>query len=208
MAQKPSKVSERVRTVAFMLAVTAVSITVLSSLYVATAKTVARNELLFTRRAVLEAAGLETPAAPAEVLALFEQRAEAVPSETNAQYYVVRSPDSRATNACVFPGSGAGLWGQVDALVGLDPSLKTVTGVTFTRQNETPGLGARIEEPWFKRQFAGKTGPFTMVPEGTRAAEPDRFDAITGATVTSTAVRDILNRALADAPARMARTAR
>lgn len=208
MATKPSKLRERFQTVGFMLAVTAVSIAILSSLYVATADTVARNELLFTRRAVLEAAGLNLPATPADTLTLFEQRAEAIPSETNAQYYVVRSPDGQTTNACVFPGSGPGLWGQVDALVGLDASLKTVTGVTFTRQNETPGLGARIEEPWFKRQFVGKTGPFAMVPEGTRSTAPDRFDAITGATVTSTAVRNILNHALADAPARMAGTAR
>lgn len=208
MAKKTSKTRERVSTVSFMLIVTLVSISILSSLYVATAETVRRNERLFTRRAVLEAAGVDVPATTAETLALFDQRATPVPSETNALYFVVRAEDGSATNAVVFPGSGAGLWGQIDGLVGLDATLKTVTGVTFLRQNETPGLGARIEEPWFKRQFAGKTGPFAMVPEGTHSEAPDRFDAITGATVTSTAVRDLLNRVLADAPARTAGTPR
>ena len=35
-------------------------------------------------------------------------------------------------------------------------------------------------------QFVGKTGPFAMDAEGTHSEAPDRFDAITGATVTST----------------------
>jgi Na+-transporting NADH:ubiquinone oxidoreductase subunit C len=204
MAEKRSKAVERVRTVGFMLAVTLVSISILSSLYVATAERVARNELLFTRRAVIESAGLAVPATVDETLALFDRCVSAVPAETNAAYYVVRTPDGVATQACVFPAAGAGLWGQIDALVGLDAALKTVTGITFIRQAETPGLGARIEEPWFKLQFAGKTGPFAHDPEGTKSTAPDRFDGITGATITTLAVRDILNTTLSRAPERKA----
>ena len=40
---------------------------------------------------------------------------------------------------------------------------------------ETPGLGARIEEEEFLDQFIGK---------------PEKIDAITGATISSTAVID------------------
>ena len=51
----------------------------------------------------------------------------------------------------------------------------------------------RISEDWFRSQFAGKTGPFVLVPEGTRSTSPEEMDAITGATVTSKAVRDMMN---------------
>jgi Na+-translocating ferredoxin:NAD+ oxidoreductase RnfG subunit len=68
------------------------------------------------------------------------------------------------------------------------------------RHNETPGLGARIDEAWFLRQLAGRRPPLSLAPEGTRSPEPGRIDAITGATITSAAVRDILNRTAASAP--------
>ncbi len=61
------------------------------------------------------------------------------------------------------------------------------------KQNETPGLGARITEKWFKEQFRGKSAPFTMAAEGT-SEKPGELDAITGATKTSQAVLRIVNR--------------
>jgi Na+-transporting NADH:ubiquinone oxidoreductase subunit C len=109
-----------------------------------------------------------------------------------ATYRITDRGTGRQTGT-VHIRTGAGLWGTITAAVGLDDSGRAVSGISFLKQNETPGLGARIDEPWFKAQFKGKTGPFRMVPEGTRSTAPDEFDAITGATVTSTAVRDMLN---------------
>ncbi|NLG24948.1 MAG: FMN-binding protein [Clostridiales bacterium] len=60
----------------------------------------------------------------------------------------------------------------------------TVGGDSF---NETPGLGARAQEPEFGAQFVGKTYPVAL-GEG--------IDAISGATITSTAVVDAVNQAL------------
>ena len=68
-------------------------------------------------------------------------------------------------------------------------------GLDFVKQNETPGLGARISESWFKEQFRGKRGPFRLVPEGVESGE-NEFQAITGATSTSNAVLDLLNRSI------------
>ena len=82
-------------------------------------------------------------------------------------------------------------------MIGFEDDLKTISGVSIVSQNETPGLGARIEEPWFTAQFAGKQGPFTIVEEGT-ADTPSEVDAITGATRTSESFRNIVNRAVAD----------
>ncbi|MDA3833973.1 MAG: FMN-binding protein, partial [Spirochaetales bacterium] len=67
-------------------------------------------------------------------------------------------------------------------------------------QNETPGLGARIEEDWYQNQFSGKRGPFTMVKEG-EADGPQEINAITGASRTSEAMLNIMNRAAENGPA-------
>ncbi|MFA7672217.1 MAG: FMN-binding protein, partial [Sphaerochaetaceae bacterium] len=88
---------------------------------------------------------------------------------------------------------GPGLWGTISIMVGFEDDLKTLSGVSIVSQNETPGLGARIEEKWFTAQFSGKQGPFRLVEEGT-ASSPDEIDAITGATRTSESFRNIMNR--------------
>ncbi|MDC7246170.1 MAG: FMN-binding protein, partial [Sphaerochaetaceae bacterium] len=94
--------------------------------------------------------------------------------------------------------TGAGLWGPITIVVGfVDES--TLSGVSILSQNETPGLGARIEEPWFTAQFSGKSGPFTFVEEGTASAD-DEIDSITGATRTSQAFRTIINSVIDDGP--------
>jgi Na+-transporting NADH:ubiquinone oxidoreductase subunit C len=191
-----------------MFAVTFVSVAILAAIHTTTAAAVSRSEAAFLRKAVLEAAGLGAPPAPADVLRLYASAVVARPDETNARFRAVRDPATGATSAYVFVAGGAGLWGEITAAVGLSADLASLTGLAFLKQNETPGLGARIEEDWFKAQWRGKTGPFRMVPEGTRSTAPDEFDAITGATITSAAVQDILNRTLRDAPALIRETAR
>ena len=100
----------------------------------------------------------------------------------------------------VLPIGGPGLWGQIEGVAGLNSDLDRLTGVDFTVQIETPGLGGRIVELWFREQFRGKTGPLSRVPERTEGEGANQFDAITGATITSTAVEDMLNRVFEEAP--------
>jgi Na+-transporting NADH:ubiquinone oxidoreductase subunit C len=102
---------------------------------------------------------------------------------------------------CAFVRSGPGLWGEIEAVVCFDTQTDSLVGVTFTKQNETPGLGGRIEENWFQQQFFGKKGNLALRPEGTRSASPEEIDAITGATITSKAVRDIVNASSKEAAA-------
>jgi len=96
----------------------------------------------------------------------------------------------------VFAG-GPGLWGEIEAVIGFTETRDKLTGVEFIKQNETPGLGARIAEEWFKEQFRGKMGPFVLVPESTAEGEKE-LDAITGATRTSNFVLEIINQSLED----------
>lgn len=187
-------------TVFFMFAVTFVSISAVSAIHLITAETVRQNETLFMKRAVLEACGMdEGLSGRDDVLVAYDECVVPVDRPGGDAYYRIVERQSGADGGYVFVRDGAGLWGTITAVVGLDARLEELTGVTFVKQNETPGLGARIAEDWFKKQFRGKTGPFAYVDEGTRSPSKEEFDAITGATITTRAVRDILNRAIEEA---------
>lgn len=188
---------ERIFPILFMLIVTAVFIALVSGIYLATRDNVLRNEQLYLKRAVLFSAGVDIPEGAAETDETYESLVEEMTDENgDLAYYKV----SGATDGYVLPAFGPGLWGEIEAVVGFSADLTTITGIDFIKQNETPGLGARITEDWFRLQFKGKTGPFTRVPEGTETTDPTEFDAITGATITSTAIQNILNETIDAVP--------
>ncbi|NLE70363.1 MAG: FMN-binding protein, partial [Clostridiales bacterium] len=97
--------------------------------------------------------------------------------------------------AYAIPFEGSGLWGSLRGYLCITADLTETRGLVFTYQNETPGLGGRVDETWFKEQFRG-----LPVSEGTELAygsHPDyKIDAVTGATQTSSAVMRTVNKAL------------
>lgn len=94
---------------------------------------------------------------------------------------------------------GKGLWGSLGAVAVLDSGLASLRGIDFTEQSETPGLGARITEQWFKFFFRGlrlDSGPVGMV--GTKRQSnlqtpTSDVQAVTGATLTSNGVVAMVN---------------
>lgn len=194
--------NKRVSLVLFTVAVTLVFIAPITFLYLLTRPIVALNEEAFLKRAVLSAAGLEVPRSNAEAKALFDSRVEQLSAAAGAgpaSEPVYRVKDtSGATAGWVITRTGPGLWGDITAVVGFAADRERLAGLEFLKQSETPGLGARIAERWFKEQFRGKRGPFTAVAEGEPTRE-NEFDAITGATFTSNAVRDLVNAVVAAA---------
>ena len=192
---RKNKIKERIYTVAFMLIVPLVSVSAVSGLHLATLDVVKRNEDLFLRKAVLKAAGIEIPKSPTETVSLYDRLIK--PLADVQDCYAVEGEGSKY----VFVRSGPGLWGDITAVVCFDMEAQSLAGITFTKQNETPGLGARIDEDWFQTQFRGKKAPLSLVPEGSKSDKIGEIDAITGATITSKAVRDIVNRTSVEAAA-------
>lgn len=86
----------------------------------------------------------------------------------------------------------SGFGGIIDMLVGVDPS-GAVTGVSIISMSETSGLGANAARESFRSQYVGKTGSVKLRKQG------GEIDALTGATVTSTAVTKGVSAALAAA---------
>lgn len=100
--------------------------------------------------------------------------------------------------------TNAGLWGPITAILAADPQAERVRGFEVLDQQETPGLGGRIGEPWFSAQFVGeKVGADgkIAVTQGAGKGDPDKensnVDAITGASRTSDFVRGLVANALA-----------
>ena len=97
---------------------------------------------------------------------------------------------------------GKGYSSTIQTVAGFDTNL-AVSGMKVTFQQETPGLGTKIEEDWFLDQFKGKDALRLAVVQ-----DRGDIDAITGATISSRAVSnsvrqvaDMLKDRITDSPA-------
>ena len=98
---------------------------------------------------------------------------------------------------------GNGLWDKIWGTIALKDDFNTIAGASFGHVGETPGLGAEItDNPSFPKQFEGKTikddGQYVSVAvvKGGIKKPAHQVDAITGATITSYGVTEMLNRGL------------
>lgn len=116
-----------------------------------------------------------------------------VSNKDGQQYYVV-------------PMVGTGLWGPVWGFVALEGDFATIYGAKFDHKTETPGLGAEIREVDFQKKFYEKQGKkkinfgsdklFEIMKGGSVPTETYQVDGITGGTITSKGVEEMLIRTL------------
>jgi electron transport complex protein RnfG len=105
--------------------------------------------------------------------------------------------------------AGQGFQDIVRILYGYSPEKKCVTGIKVMESKETPGLGTKIEtDERFLANFEclaaalgadGKTikDPIVLVKPG-KKTDPWQIEAITGATISSQAVANILEKSTAE----------
>ena len=104
----------------------------------------------------------------------------------------------------VIPVRGKGLWGPIWGYLALGGDMNTLYGASFGHKGETPGLGAEIDTEEFQKQFVGKkifdeAGNFVSVKVVKGGASPEDLhgvDAISGGTITSNGVTEMLKRTL------------
>jgi len=104
----------------------------------------------------------------------------------------------------IIPMVGSGLWGPVWGFVALENDYKTIYGAVFDHQKETPGLGAEINTDFFEQPFKGKKiinkqGEFVAIEVkkgGAEVGNMHQVDGITGGTITSDGVSDMLYNTL------------
>jgi Na+-transporting NADH:ubiquinone oxidoreductase subunit C len=109
----------------------------------------------------------------------------------------VKSDDAGQPEMVVLPIQGYGLWGTIYGFLTLESDLNTIKGISFYEHKETPGLGARIEEPEWRAQWSGiesydENG--NVATGVTKAGTPKEnwVDGISGATLTSRGVSNMV----------------
>lgn len=105
----------------------------------------------------------------------------------------------------VYSLKGMGLWGGISGFISVDADNNTIYGAYFNHESETAGLGAEIKDNanW-QKQFQGKKihadgkpGIALGVKKGAVVNDPNNVDAVTGATLTSNGVNEMLKESLA-----------
>ena len=106
---------------------------------------------------------------------------EPVKSGNDILYYQALDKDAKLIGVA-FKVSAKGYSSTIETLVGMTKE-GIITAIEILSQNETPGLGSRVAEPSFTGQFANKD-----------MQSLDQVAAITGATISSTAVIDSVKK--------------
>lgn len=182
-----SKKPSTLYSVLFMIILAAVFTGVLSALNIVTADTIAKNSVIDQQRAILKAASIDVE--DEEVEKIFEKDFEKI-ADNPREVYRYNGDEKKGY---VFSYEGGALWGNVKGYVGINEEQNKLLGISVFKNNETPGLGGRITEDWYQNQFRDlevKDGDFIVYkpsPEG-------NVDAITGATLTSNSMREMLNK--------------
>ncbi|HZX09702.1 MAG TPA: FMN-binding protein [Acidobacteriota bacterium] len=98
--------------------------------------------------------------------------------------------------------SGTGFQDIITLMYGVDPSVSKIKNLTILDQKETPGLGAKItDEKSFLRFWEGRNceKPLSLRKPAVDSPEklaPSEVNAITGATISSEKVLEIVNLSL------------
>lgn len=117
----------------------------------------------------------------------------------------------------ILPIVGQGLWGPMKGYIALGADGNSVLGICFYDHKETPGLGAEITEKWYTDQFKSDSNKKLLKTPGDYSIEsfvgltslkgittadlpeekrPYHIDGISGATITSVGVTDVLTKTL------------
>lgn len=184
------------------------------------------NEKLATQKDILRSVGLEDLPNTSEVyektitslvIDANGKVVEGVTAETVSMAAEFKKPDAEqihplfiysaddGSKKYIMPVFGNGLWDKIWGYVALESDFNTIAGVSMDHKSETPGLGAEIKDnpEKYDNPFIGKTiydsnnkyVSIRMVKGGIK--EPDHeIDGISGATITSDGVNEMMNRGI------------
>ncbi|HSM36464.1 MAG TPA: RnfABCDGE type electron transport complex subunit G [Longimicrobiales bacterium] len=126
----------------------------------------------------------------------FTTRTPAADTSNLERVYVGFDAAGRPTGIAVT-GEAAGFQDVIRLIFGFDPSRGEVLGMKVLESKETPGLGDKIEkDSAFVAGFRGAAAPLVGVKAANAGGAEGEVDMITGATISSRAVIDVINRRL------------
>jgi len=182
-----------VYTVIFTFLAAFLFVFILSLAFSRTSGLVKENQVKADRKAMLSSIGLFPE--DLDIMDIYNKIFENAREENDLVYVTYEGQ-----NLIVKAYFGSGLWGTISGYISVTEDLSTIAGLEFLSHNETPGLGGRIDEVWFKDQFRGEriNAEGIKVSPGTGSSDEvksnSRVDGITGASRTSSSVEIIVNK--------------
>ncbi len=158
------------------------------------------NEALDRKKQVLYSLnirGLDDKAAEAKY-------SEVVKQEKDVDGQKIYTCNVNGQTKYVFTMTGRGLWGGISGFIAVNDDKNTVYGAYFNHEGETAGLGAEIKDnvKWQekfqgKKIFNGKNRSNIVLTVKKEVKDPTtQVDAVTGATLTSNGVANMLHDGL------------
>jgi Na+-transporting NADH:ubiquinone oxidoreductase subunit C len=211
---------QRFKMVLFMIAVSSVFGSAVTSIHLLSQNIMKENKAFLEQKSLVELfdLGKADELSKAEMNTLIQQQIDAtetcIDPETNWEFTIIKAykdAEKKELKAYGFEFEGLGFWAPIKGKLAVTPDLSKTVGIKITQQQETPGLGGRIEEEVFTTSFtkgltitppkSGKTFLYMGAPElQPQQGSPKfgrKFDAITGATQTSMSMERMLNEFVA-----------
>lgn len=135
----------------------------------------------------------------AEVFKEFAEIEIMSPRGKNQTVQVIKalSGDEQTVVGWSFNAAGPGFADMIELVVAVDANFETIAGFDVLSSNETPGFGDQIKYDYFRDQFRGAPAEaLKLVSLGEPTEIDSQIVAITGATVSSEAVVEIVNNSV------------
>ncbi len=186
------------RLLALMTSAGAIAGALIVSVYQLTLPRIERHKSEVERAAVLEV--LKSPASFDTLYLVQGDLVKALPAGAQAKglekVYLGRDASGKRIGFAVS-GTGNGFQEPITVMFGYDATAHAVIAMKVISNKETPGLGDKIvKDTMFVHEFAGAVSPLAGVKRGNGKA-PNDVEMITGATISSRAVIQIINNAIA-----------
>lgn len=189
------------KSVIYMFVITLVFSSMVSAVKVVNDERIERNQKIKLQKIILNVLKINVPpkASDEEIVKIFDSKTKRIDVD-GRPVYVGYEDGGEKVKGYAFPVGGPGFWGPIYGMAAVDSNADKLLGVAFYKHSETPGLGGRISEGWFQKQFEGlslhrmegdKQFFYLKMPGATE--KPNELDAVTGATNTSSAVEKFLN---------------
>jgi len=96
-----------------------------------------------------------------------------------------------------FEAAGSGFADKIKLVIALDKNFEKIAGFDVLLSNETPGFGDQIKYDYYRDQFKGApAGELKLVTIGERSKIDSEIVAISGATISSEAVVEIVSNSV------------
>ena len=186
------------RLLALMTSAGAIAGALIVTVYQLTLPRIERHKSEVERAAVLEV--LKSPASFDTLYLVDGALLKTLPAGTQARelekVYLGRDASGKRVGFAVS-GTGNGFQEPITVMFGYDATAHAVLAMMVISNKETPGLGDKIvKDTMFVQEFTGAASPIAGVKRG-NGKTPNDIEMITGATISSRAVIQIINNAIA-----------